>query len=68
MSFFDKSPILLLDHNSTNDLETSIDIQYETLEKTVSPETELWKSKIETLIQEEKLYQNQLTLTDLAKK
>jgi hypothetical protein len=62
-----KSPILLLDHNSTNDLETSIDIQYET-EKTVSPETELWKSKIETLIQEEKLYQNpELTLTDLAK-
>ena len=69
MSFFDKSPILLLDHNSTNDLETSIDIQYETLEKAVSPETELWKSKIETLIQEEKLYQNpELTLTDLAKK
>ena len=69
MSFFDKSPILLLDHNSTNDLETSIVIQYETLEKTVSPETELWKSKIETLIQEEKLYQNpELTLTNLAKK
>ena len=69
MSFFDKSPILLLDHNSTNDLETSIDIQHETLEKAVSPETELWKSKIETLIQEEKLYQNpELTLTDLAKK
>ncbi|MFV8363192.1 helix-turn-helix domain-containing protein [Flavobacterium sp. ZT3P35] len=69
MSFFDKSPILLLDHNSTNDLETSIDIQYETFEKAVSSETELWKSKIETLIQEEKLYQNpELTLTDLAKK
>ncbi|MFV8351379.1 helix-turn-helix domain-containing protein [Flavobacterium sp. XS2P14] len=69
MSFFDKRPILLLDHTSTTDLETSIDIQYETLEKAVSPETELWKSKIETLIQEEKLYQNpELTLTDLAKK
>ncbi|MFV8331619.1 helix-turn-helix domain-containing protein [Flavobacterium sp. GSP14] len=69
MSFFDKSPILLLDLNSTTDLETSIDIQYETIEKAVSPETELWKSKIETLIQEEKLYQNpELTLTDLAKK
>jgi hypothetical protein len=39
-------------------METSIDIQYETLEEAVSPETELWKSKIETLIQEEKLYQN----------
>jgi hypothetical protein len=37
---------------------TSIDIQYETLEKTCFTETELWKSKIETLIQEEKLYQN----------
>lgn len=69
MSFFDKRPILLLDQNSTDEQETSIDIQYVTVEETVSPETELWKSKIETLIQEEKLYQNpKLTLTDLAKK
>ena len=69
MSFFDKSPILLLDNNSANEMETSIDIQYETVEEAVSPETEHWKSKIETLIQAEKLYQNpELTLTDLAKK
>lgn len=69
MSFFDKSPILLLDNSSAGNLETSIDIQYEAVEDTVSPETEHWKSKIETLIQIEKLYQNpELTLTDLAKK
>jgi AraC-like DNA-binding protein len=69
MSFFDKSPVLLLDNSSADNLETSIDIQYETVEDTVSPETEHWKSKIETLIQTEKLYQNpELTLTDLAKK
>jgi len=69
MSFFDKNPILLLDNNSANNIETSIDIQYETIEETISPEIEHWKTKIETLIHEEKLYQNpELTLTDLAKK
>lgn len=69
MSFFDKNPILLLENSSANELETSIDIQYDTVEEAVSPETAHWKSKIETLIQAEKLYQNpELTLTDLAKK
>jgi hypothetical protein len=38
---FDKSPILLLDHKHTNDLETSIDIQYETLEKLFHPKRNL---------------------------
>ena len=69
MSFFDKNPILLLDATNSIEAETIIDIQHETFEETNSPETVLWKSKIETLIQAEKLYQNpELTLTDLAKK
>jgi AraC-like DNA-binding protein len=69
MSFFDKNPILLLDSNCANTIETSIAIQYETIEETISPEIEHWKTKIETLIHEEKLFQNpELTLTDVAKK
>lgn len=69
MSFFDKNPILLLDSTNSVETETIIDIQHETFEETNSPEIVLWKSKIETLIQAEKLYQNpELTLTDLAKK
>jgi AraC-like DNA-binding protein len=69
MSFFDKNPILLLNENNTNLSETIIDIQHEALEEKKSPEIELWKSKIATLIQTEKLYKNQeLTLNDLAKK
>jgi AraC-like DNA-binding protein len=67
--FFDKNPILLVNENQLNEEETIIDIQYETFEEADSPEISLWKSKIETLIQAEKLYQNpELTLTDLAKK
>lgn len=69
MSFFDKNPILLLNENNSDELETIIDIQHETFEEKKSPEIELWKSKITTLIQTEKLYKNpKLTLTDLAKK
>lgn len=69
MSFFDKNPILLLDNNSANNIETSIDIQYETIQETISSEIEHWKTKIETLIHEEKLFQNpELTLPDVAKK
>lgn len=69
ISFFDKNPILLLDTRNSDETETIIDIQYETFEEKKSPEIDFWKSKIETLIQEEKLYQNpELTLTDLAKK
>ncbi|MCZ8197881.1 MAG: helix-turn-helix domain-containing protein [Flavobacterium sp.] len=69
VSLFDKNPILLLDSNTSNEVESVIDIAHETFEETNSPEISLWKSKIESLIQEEKLYQNpELTLTDLAKK
>ena len=69
MSFFDKNQILLLDENQTIEAETFIDIEHETFEVTISPEIEQWKSKIETLIQEQKLFENpELTLTDVAKK
>lgn len=69
MSYFDKNPILLLNANNSDESETIIDIQHETFKETYSPEIILWKSKIETVIKEEKLYQNpELTLTDLAKK
>ncbi len=69
VSLFDKNPILLLDVNNTENVESVIDIEYETFEETNSSEIELWKTKIENLIQTEKLYQNpELTLTDLAKK
>lgn len=69
MSFFNKNPMLLLNENPTNETENCIDIQHETFEESNSPEIEYWKSKIETLIQEEKWYQNsELTLLDLAKK
>ena len=69
MSFFDKNPILLFDSHNENESETVIDIEHEIFQESNSPEISLWKSKIETLIQEEKLYQNpELTLNDLAKK
>ncbi len=69
MSFFDKNPILLLDENQTIASETFIDIEHETFDKITSPEIDYWKSKIETLIQEEKLFENpELTITDIAKK
>jgi len=69
MSFFDKNPMLLLNENQLSEEETIIDIQYETFEEANSPEIKYWKSKIETLIQTEKLFENpELTLTDLAKK
>jgi AraC-like DNA-binding protein len=69
VSLFDKNPILLLDSNTSDEVESVIDIAHETFEETNSPEISLWKSKIENLIQEEQLYQNpELTLTDLAKK
>ena len=69
ISLFDKNPILLLNSNNAEEVETVIDIEHETFEEVNSPEINLWKAKIEILIQEEKLYQNpELTLTDLAKK
>jgi len=67
---FNKNPILLL--NESPNLvseEITIDIEHDYLETTPSPEIELWKVKIESLIQEEKLFQNpELNITDVAKK
>lgn len=69
VSLFDKNPILLINTTASDVDESIIDIEHETFEVINSAETEHWKSKIETLIQEEKLYQNpELTLADLAKK
>lgn len=71
MSAFDKNPLLLSSGNQNENSieEITIDIEHETFDETISPEIEMWKSKIELLIQEEKLYQNpELTLTDLSKK
>lgn len=67
---FNKNPILLLNNVENNSTEEGvIDIEHEMFEETNSPEISFWKSKIEILIQEEKLYQNpELTLADLAKK
>jgi AraC-like DNA-binding protein len=66
MSVFDKKPILLLNQNQENN---TIEIEYEEIKTEISPEIKLWKAKIETLIQSEKLYQNpELSLTEIAKK
>lgn len=67
ISIFPNQPALLLQSNQNE--EVIIDIKQETFTEKESPETTIWKNKIETLIESEKLYQNpELTLTDLAKK
>lgn len=67
ISVFTNQPALLLQANKSE--EVIIDIEHETFTEQESPETNLWKNKIETLITNEKLFQNpELTLTDLAKK
>ncbi len=68
LSVLDNQPTYLLASNNIAE-ETVIDIEHEVFEPTNTTEIEYWKSKIQTLVQEEKLYQNpELTLTDLAKK
>jgi AraC-like DNA-binding protein len=68
ISVFDNKPALLLpDHSNTE--SAVIDIEHEIFEAQTTPELEIWKTKIASLIEDEKLYQNsELTLTDLAKK
>ena len=71
MSVFDKKTILLLDKNKSFAVqeENIIDIEHETFEPKKSPEIQAWKTKIETLIFNEKLYQNpELSLAEIAKK
>lgn len=71
LSVFDNKTILLLDKNKSFALqeENTIDIEHETFQEKNSPEIKAWKIKIETLIQDEKLYQNpELSLTEISKK
>jgi AraC-like DNA-binding protein len=71
ISVFDKNPTLLLAANENYSIEdqTVIDIEHEVFEQSNAPELELWKSKIENLINDEKLFQNpELTLTEVSKK
>lgn len=71
ISVFDKHPTLLLAANENYSIEdqTIIDIEHEVFEQESTPELEQWKSKIEHLIQDEKLFQNpELTLTEVSKK
>lgn len=68
LSVLNNQPTYLLSSNAVTE-ETVIDIEHETFDKITSPEIDYWKSKIETLIQAENLFQNpELTLTDIAKK
>lgn len=70
LSVFDKKPILLLDENKSVAVqeENTIDIEHETFQEKNSPEIDVWKTKIETLIQDEKLYQNpELSLSEISK-
>lgn len=65
-AFENKSVLLLTNHNEE---EIPIYIDYEITETNPSAEILLWKSRIETLIISEKLFQNpELTLSDLAQK
>lgn len=68
LSVLDHQPTYLL--SATNVCEEAvIDIEHETFEEKNATEIALWKSKIEMVIQSEKLYQNpELTLNDLAKR
>lgn len=60
---------LLSENNSAIEEESVIDIDYETFSETNSSEIDVWKSKIQTLIQQELLHNNpELTLSDIAKK
>jgi AraC-like DNA-binding protein len=68
MSVFDAKSVFLLDGNQETN-NNVINIQKNDLKPEISPEIDAWKTKIETLIQAEKLYQNpELSLTEIAKK
>ncbi len=68
LSVLNNQPIYLL-HTTKVVEETIIDIEHEIFQDEINPEIEHWKSKIETIIKKERLYQNsELTLTELAKK
>jgi AraC-like DNA-binding protein len=71
LSVFDKKPIFLLDTNATYSPpeQNTIDIEPKVFQEQNLPEINLWKTKIETLIRSEKLYQNpELSLSEISKK
>ncbi|MBC7642220.1 MAG: helix-turn-helix transcriptional regulator [Flavobacterium sp.] len=71
MSLFDRKPIILLTDNISNESFENdiIDTHFQDIEIDISPEIIVWKIKIESLIQSQKLYQNpELSLTEIAKK
>lgn len=68
---FDKSQIFLLDENKSFmvEEENTIDIEHEIFKENQFPDVDLWKTRIENLIQTEKLYQNpELSLAEISKK
>ncbi len=71
LSILEKKPILLFDENlkSIQQEENTIDIEHEVFTEKNFPDIELWKTKIESLIREEKLYQNpELSLSEISRK
>ena len=68
MSIIDKKPILLLQKNTESTVEQNIiDIEYQAIKDDSFADLEFWKTKIETLINHQKSYENpELTLTDIA--
>ena len=64
----DQNPIQLINENSLiSDQEISID--YKKFKTEISPEIDIWKTKIENLILTEKLFQNpELSLSEIANK
>lgn len=71
LSILEKKPILLLDEylKSKQHEENTIDIEHEVFTEKNFPDIELWKTRIESLIREEKLYQNpELSLSEISKK
>jgi AraC-like DNA-binding protein len=68
INVFNNKPVLLLAGNFNTE-DSIIDIEHETFEENHSQEIEVWKTKIESYLKEEKPFQNpELTLTDVAKK
>ena len=66
MSFSNNKPILLLNQNQEYN---TIEIEYQEIKIEILTDIIIWKTKIETLIQSEKLYQNpELSLSEIAKK
>ncbi len=66
MSFSNNKPILLLNQNQEYH---TIEIEYQEIKIEIPTDIIIWKTKIETLIRSEKLYQNpELSLSEIAKK